>query len=587
VRSIFITAAATTPTLGHLIQTYQGIGLAPTLAGAPVGSTVTMEFKSGTAPFTTTLPVNAGSYQVRATVVPPTGPSLVRTGTFTIQKAVLTARADDQQRLISQPNPQLTATYTGFQGADDFDTVFPSPATPTARVPNATTSARLNSPGGSYPITLSGGAAVNYTLRFVPGRLTVRSFAGDYEALPPNPGLTAPGAKVDVTIAGAVRLGLSGQPNTMTCTAKLWLPTESAFIPMTGILAIDPLSTPERLTGRCTLSRRLGTTTTSYQIDLNISADGAMSTVVSVNDVIVASGTEGYKIHVPALSPVISYAGDHTAILAAPQPLASTPNPLPGGSGHATAKIANNAVMTFAGKLGDGTSFTSSLKPTINPAETTVNYRLFIYPYAGRKDSSVSGWLNLSEHPSLTGRRCILESDGLKIYWAKQARSTDASYPLGIAASSCGLMLDPWRAPSPATRTTAAVTLLTRLGLAASGQFNVTHDSFTSPSYDDLPTGLQLLVTPTNRVLVTTPQANLTGWKITSLNATTGVFTGEFTLKKETPRQRRVTFSGVLRQSSSGLGSGGVVGAAMFILPGATTTEKATTGTLTFTRPSL
>lgn len=580
-RSFFVTADAKTPTLGHLSQVYQGVPLFPSVAGAPEGSTVTLEFKSGTAAFTTDRPVNAGTYQVKATIVSGST-TTVRTGKFVITKANLFAKADDKEKLIGQPNPALTATYTGFLGSDDFDSVFPDPPTATAKVPTASTTAKDASAGGVYPITLKGGATQNYTLKFLPGKLTVRTFAGEYENLLPNMDLTAPGAKVDLTVASAVKLGLSGQPNTMTCTAKLWLPTESAFVSLSGKLDIDPVQ--ELLSGTCSLSRKVGTVTTVYRIDVDVFANGSMAASASVDSVQVATGEHGRKIHVPAAKPVISYAGDHTAHLAPGVVIGTTANPLPGGTGHATGKISTKGVMTFAGKLGDGTSFTSSLKPSLDPQDDIINYRLFIYPYSKRKNSSVSGWLDLVPHPNVTGRYYIPASDAQKIYWAKEGRSTDASYPLGIAPVSCLLTLDPWRAPVAATRTVPAVTLLNRLGLAADGLFDVTHDSFTSLSFADLPTGLKLTVTPSAKVAVAAPVANLTGWKVSTLNTTTGAFTGEFTLKKETPKPRKATFSGVLRQPAAGETGTVILGAAHFILPGATTGEKATAGTLEFSK---
>ncbi len=578
-RSFFVTVDARTPTLGHLTQVYQGVPLTPSIAGTPVGSTTTFEYRQGTAAFTTTAPTNAGSYQVRATVISGTTRT-ERTGTFVITKAFLTATANDQSRLIGQPNPPLTLSYSGFLGSDTRSSVFTLPATTSIREPSLSTSARNTSSGGVYPITLSGGASLNYTLRLVPGKLTVRSFAGEYENLMAKLTETVPAAKLDLLVGSSVKIGLTAQPNTMTCTGKLWLPTESAAIALTGTLSINPAT--EVLSGRCTFARRVGTVTTQFRADVEVSADGNMSASAFIDDVKIGEGRDGRKIHVPATNLVNPYAGDHTVIMDAPELLGATTNPVPGGIGHATAKISNLGVMTLAGKLGDGTSFTSTLKPTVAPSANMISYRLFSYPYSGRKDSSISAWLDLIPH--VTGRYHIPRSDLQKLFWAKLARSTDATYPLGISASMCTITLDPWRAPIAATRTVPATTLLTRLGLPVDGLFTATHDSFTSPSFVDLPVGLRLIVTPSNRVLVTNPSTNLTGWRITTINATTGVFSGDFTLTKETPRPRRVTFSGVFRQAADS--ESGVVrlGAAQFLLPATVSTAKPTTGTILFTK---
>jgi hypothetical protein len=62
-------------------------------------------------------------------------------------------------------NPTLTATYAGFVAGEDF-TVLTSPA-------DLSTAANANSPAGIYPINTSGAAAVNYSISYVAGTLTV------------------------------------------------------------------------------------------------------------------------------------------------------------------------------------------------------------------------------------------------------------------------------------------------------------------------------------------------------------------------------------------------------------------------------
>ena len=84
-------------------------------------------------------------------------------GTLTINKAPLTADADDQTKVYGQANPALTITYTGFVNGDNAGDITP----PTA--------AQQPSRGavGGYPITLTGGSATNYTLTLQPGTLTI------------------------------------------------------------------------------------------------------------------------------------------------------------------------------------------------------------------------------------------------------------------------------------------------------------------------------------------------------------------------------------------------------------------------------
>src|SRR5262249_5055513 len=62
-------------------------------------------------------------------------------------------------------NPSLSLTYTGFVSGEDARAL----TTP----PSGSTTALDSSPAGSYPITLTGGSATNYTLTLQNGTLTV------------------------------------------------------------------------------------------------------------------------------------------------------------------------------------------------------------------------------------------------------------------------------------------------------------------------------------------------------------------------------------------------------------------------------
>jgi len=77
----------------------------------------------------------------------------------------LTIAANDASRLVGQPNPPLTVSYTGFVNGDG-PAALQSP-------PSFSTSATTSSPSGVYPITVSGASSPNYTITFIPGTLTV------------------------------------------------------------------------------------------------------------------------------------------------------------------------------------------------------------------------------------------------------------------------------------------------------------------------------------------------------------------------------------------------------------------------------
>src|SRR5260221_191616 len=84
-------------------------------------------------------------------------------GNLTITKAALTAKADDQSRTYGQANPTLTISYTGFVNGDNASSITP---------PTAGTLATGASVVGAYTITVSGGAATNYTFALQSGTLT-------------------------------------------------------------------------------------------------------------------------------------------------------------------------------------------------------------------------------------------------------------------------------------------------------------------------------------------------------------------------------------------------------------------------------
>jgi YVTN family beta-propeller protein len=86
-------------------------------------------------------------------------------GTLTINRAPLTIRADDKTKIQGQPNPPLTATYTGLVNGDSAG-VLDSPV-------SLSTTATSSSPAGNYPIAASSAADANYTITHVDGILTV------------------------------------------------------------------------------------------------------------------------------------------------------------------------------------------------------------------------------------------------------------------------------------------------------------------------------------------------------------------------------------------------------------------------------
>jgi len=84
---------------------------------------------------------------------------------FTIDKAMLTITANDCSKQEGEENPELTVSYDGFVCDDGISSLTTQPI--------VTTTATVDSPAGTYPITVSGAAANNYEFTYVSGTLTV------------------------------------------------------------------------------------------------------------------------------------------------------------------------------------------------------------------------------------------------------------------------------------------------------------------------------------------------------------------------------------------------------------------------------
>ncbi len=86
-------------------------------------------------------------------------------GTLTIGKRELTAKADNKSRTYGDDNPELTISYSGF--------VLGQNASALAKAPTATTEATRTSAVNDYAITVAGGEAANYSFKYQEGTLTI------------------------------------------------------------------------------------------------------------------------------------------------------------------------------------------------------------------------------------------------------------------------------------------------------------------------------------------------------------------------------------------------------------------------------
>ena len=94
-----------------------------------------------------------------------TFPPAVRTEHFTVSKVALAIRAVSKTKLYGAAVPPLTYTVTGFVLGETESALI----TPV----QISSAGNASSPVGSYPVTVSGATAANYSLAFYPATLGV------------------------------------------------------------------------------------------------------------------------------------------------------------------------------------------------------------------------------------------------------------------------------------------------------------------------------------------------------------------------------------------------------------------------------
>jgi hypothetical protein len=147
---------------------------ASTLSGGSVADPITGDTISGTFTWdngSTTYPAVFNSnntdytYSFTATSSSDLYKPVSGTAKVTVNKANLTATADNKSKNYGDKNPNLSISYTGLVSGDT--------ATSFSNPPSITTTATQNSDVGTYQVTVSGGTFDNYNITFVSGTLTV------------------------------------------------------------------------------------------------------------------------------------------------------------------------------------------------------------------------------------------------------------------------------------------------------------------------------------------------------------------------------------------------------------------------------
>ncbi len=521
VRSLTVRADPIGLTLANLTQTYTGTPRPITVLGTEEEATVTYVIDKQPSE---TAPTNAGSYPV--TVV---AGGVTKKGKLVISRAPLIVQVQDQRRLLGQANPELTVVLSGFLAGDTQESVLFRPI-------SVTTKAKPTSPPGLYPITSSGGAALNYTLLHRPGTLVVEGHVGNFEALLRDPDSGAPVGLLKLTVPTSGRSG----------SASLMLGEWAKPLALAGPLVVDEATRSASAQWRRTVTSKDGATgevlSDDYALDFTLSPFGELQVEVEKNEQLLAQSEDGARLREIVKGAALPQAGAYTAVLEPAEDDAA-----PSAPGWATAKVDANGRMSMTGRLGDGTAFTASLSVDLRG-----EYRLFVQPYK-RAGAHLGGAWSLREHPQVEAawqaRRAVL-------VWVKGGHAKDPGYRAGFGPLEVELEMDPWQPANKAT------TLAQWLGAE---QLGVSYDATGSPSEAQLPNTVAL--DRSNRLLVLAPVTNppnLRKWTA-KVNPLTGSFTGSFELLDVT-QKRKVDFSGVLRQAADAEGDG-LQGRGHYLLP--------------------
>jgi subtilisin-like proprotein convertase family protein len=162
-----------------------------TYGGNPVSGTIAYSPSSGTT-------LAAGASQVLTAVFTPTDSAsfqrMTNTVTLNVQQAPLEITANNTNKVYGAANPVFTASYSGFVNGD-------TAANLGTQVTLATT-ANSASPFGSYPITASGAAGTNYSIRYVSGALAVNTATLNVAANATNKIFGASDPSLTYTVSG-------------------------------------------------------------------------------------------------------------------------------------------------------------------------------------------------------------------------------------------------------------------------------------------------------------------------------------------------------------------------------------------------
>jgi hypothetical protein len=181
-------------------------------------------------------------------------------GTLSVAQAPLTIASNNVTRVYGGANPTLTASYAGFVNGDT--------AAELIGILSCSTPATTASPAGTYPIVCSGQSAVDYSITYLPGQLTVTPATPTVTVMPSSSGITTV-QPLSVTVAVSGGNGNSAPTGTVTLTSGSY---SSAAATLSAGSATINVPAGSLATGTDTLKA-------SYAGDANYSANSGTASV--------------------------------------------------------------------------------------------------------------------------------------------------------------------------------------------------------------------------------------------------------------------------------------------------------------------
>ena len=250
--------------------------------------------------------------------------------TLTVNKAPLTVSAQNASRPYGTDNPAFVPLYSGFVNGETAAVLTGSP--------DLTTTADINSPAGSYPITASAGtlAAADYSFTFGSGTLAI-DLASQTITFNPLANKTYGDAPFALTATG----GASGNPVTFTSSDPNVATITDSTVTIVGA-------------GIATITANQAGTTNyaSATTQQNLVVDKALLNVSAQN------ANRSYNTANPIFTPVYSgfVNGETTAVLTGTPDLFTTATQAsPVGSYPITVSIGTLAAANYTFTFGTGT----------------------------------------------------------------------------------------------------------------------------------------------------------------------------------------------------------------------------------------